>query len=44
MYGYNYGYPGNYCCNDNGLSWLWIIIIVFVVLCLFRGGDCKPHC
>ena len=44
MYGYNFGYP-NYCCtNDNGLNWLWIIIIVFIVLFLFRGNDCHHHC
>ena len=44
MYGYNWGYPGSYCNNDNNFGWLWIIIIIFIVLFLFKGNDCNHNC
>lgn len=34
---YNYGCGGYN--NANNLSWIWIILIVFIILFLFRGSD-----
>lgn len=40
----------NCCCgynNANNGSWLWIILIVFIILFLFRNGDnncCQNGC
>ena len=38
-WGYPTGYYGN---NDNNCSWIWIIIVIFVLFFIFRNDN--PRC
>ncbi len=45
MYGFEYGYPIYWGCqNNNNYSWLWIIIVVFIIICLFKNCDSRNNC
>ena len=39
-----YGGCCNYGNNSSNGSWLWIILIVFIILFLFRGNDSGNGC
>ncbi len=43
-YGYPvYNYPGNYQNNDTNGSWIWIIVVLFIIFFLFFGNSSRGY-